>query len=231
MRIDVPTALQQLLGLPAIIDTKTMTESEVGALYDELDRAGETGFALVKTDDRGKYQLAINAITIDLCQALIDEDYRAPEEVKERESTTTTSSPPPSSSSSSSAPAKKPANLHTGKVKFLRGNFGKAVHDQMHFAPTTAKARHGVWGTKDLGQVKTWVGQALDSIFKNDAYLVKSKKGQKAGAFIYLVNMGEEVGYLSGSSVTGKPSATHIEVFMDKKGMTTSAFPSSPDGF
>ncbi len=119
-------------------------------------------------------------------------------------------------------------NPNKGKVKKLRGNFGTAVHDQMHFAPTDTKPHHGVWSIK-LAQVKEKVGLALDSIHGGDGYVVASKSGGKNWRF--LVNMGEVVGYLSGSAVTGKPQATHIEVILDKKGNTVSAFPSSPDIF
>jgi hypothetical protein len=125
----------------------------------------------------------------------------------------------------------KPVNPFAGRVKPLRGNFGTGAHDVAHFQPTQHKAHHGVWGKRK--KVKEWVGLARDSINNDDNFVVDSKPGQNGG-YNYLVYMdGETVGYLSGYSVTPgtKPPAKHIEVYLDNKGNTVSAFPSSPDIF
>jgi len=127
--------------------------------------------------------------------------------------------------------ATKPANPFAGRVKALRGNFGTGAHDVAHFQPTQHKVHHGVWGKRK--KVKEWVGLARDSINNDDEFVVDSKPGQNGG-YNYLVYMdGETVGYLSGSSVTPgtKPPAKHIEVYLDNKGNTVSAFPSSPNIF
>ena len=89
-----------------------------------------------------------------------------------------------------------------------------------------------MWQGK-LPQLRKWVGMALDSIYLDDRFVVASKPGT-AGGYVYLVSMdGAEVGYLSGASVPPgeKPPATHIEVYLDRKGTTVSAFPSSPGIF
>jgi hypothetical protein len=129
------------------------------------------------------------------------------------------------------ATAPKPLNPFAGSVKSLRGNFGTGAHDVAHFQPTQHKVHHGVWNSRK--KVKEWVGLALDSIYNDDGFVVASKPGQNGG-YTYLVSMdGKTVGYLSGSSVPPgtKPPAKHIEVYLDKKGTTVSAFPSSPDIF
>jgi hypothetical protein len=129
------------------------------------------------------------------------------------------------------ATAPKPLNPFAGKVKPLRGNFGDGAHDVAHFQPTQHKVHHGVWRSRN--KVKEWVGLALESIYNDDGFVVDSKPGQNGGRN-YLISMGRtKVGYLSGSSVTPgtKPPATHIEVYLDNKGTTVSAFPSSPDIF
>lgn len=126
----------------------------------------------------------------------------------------------------------KPVNPFAGKVKQLRANFGTGYHDIAHFQPTQNKSHHGVWGGTRK-KVKAWVGLALDSIYGDDRFVVASKPGQDGG-HNYLISMdGKNVGYLSGSSVPPgtKPPATHVEVYLDKKGNTVSAFPSSPDIF
>lgn len=126
----------------------------------------------------------------------------------------------------------KPANPFARKVKKLRGNFGTGYHDIAHFQPTQNKSHHGVWdGSRK--KVQAWVRLALGSIFDDDGFVAASKPGQNGG-HTYLISMeGETVGYLSGSSVPlgTKPPAKHIEVYLDKKGATVSAFPSSPDIF
>jgi hypothetical protein len=125
----------------------------------------------------------------------------------------------------------KPINPFAGTVKALRSNFGTGAHDVAHFQPTQHKVHHGVWSSRK--KVKEWVGLALDSIYQDDGFVVASKPGQNGGRN-YLISMdGTKVGYLSGSSVTPgtKPPATHIEVYLDNKGNTVSAFPSSPDIF
>jgi hypothetical protein len=137
---------------------------------------------------------------------------------------TVPATPPP-------ATAPKPLNPFAGTVKPLRGNFGTGAHDVAHFQPTQHKVHHGVWLSRK--KVLKWVGMAIDSIYDDDGFVVASKPGQNGG-YTYLVSMnGETVGYLSGSSVPlgTKPPATHIEVYLDKKGTTVSAFPSSPDIF
>lgn len=126
----------------------------------------------------------------------------------------------------------KPTNPFAGKVKKLRANFGTGYHDVAHFQATRNKPYHGVWeGSRK--KVQGWVKMALDSIYDNDRFVVGSKPGQDGG-YTYLISMdGATVGYLSGSSVPPgeKPPAKHIEVYLDKKGNTVSAFPSSPDIF
>jgi len=126
----------------------------------------------------------------------------------------------------------KPANPFARTAKKLRGNFGTGYHDVAHFQPTRNKSYHGVWdGTSDA--VKAWVRLAVSSIRDDDRFVVASKPG-KDGGYTYLISMdGTTVGYLSGSSVPPgeKPPAQHIEVYLDKKGNTVSAFPSSPDRF
>jgi hypothetical protein len=135
------------------------------------------------------------------------------------------------------APAKpatvtKPKNPHAGKVQQLRGNFGTGYHDTAHFKATPEKANHGVWQGR-LPQVKNWVRMALDSIYADDQFVVAAEPGTN-GSHRYLVSMdGTRVGYLSGTSVRSgeKPPAKHIEVYLDSKGNTVSAFPSSPEIF
>lgn len=125
----------------------------------------------------------------------------------------------------------KPRNPFAGTVKALRGNFGSGAHDVAHFQPTRHKTHHGVWRSK--AKAKGWVEQAVDSIYHDDGFVVASKPGQNGG-YTYLIDMaGKTVGYLSGSAVPPgtKPPATHIEVYLDKKGNVVSAFPSSPDIF
>lgn len=126
----------------------------------------------------------------------------------------------------------RPRNPFAGKVKTLRGNFGTGYHDIAHFHPTKEKPNHGVWQGK-LPQVQKWVGMALDSIYLDDRFVVASKPGTNGG-HVYLVSMdGTTVGYLSGALAPAgeKPPATHVEVYLDRKGVTVSAFPSSPDIF
>jgi len=126
----------------------------------------------------------------------------------------------------------KPVNPFARKVKALRGNFGTGYHDIAHFQPTLNKSYHGVWGGKRK-KVQAWVKLALDSIYNDDHFVVASKPGPDGG-HNYLISMdGTTVGYLSGSSVSPgeKPPAKHIEVYLDKKGNTVSAFPSSPNIF
>ncbi|TDV57266.1 hypothetical protein [Actinophytocola oryzae] len=126
----------------------------------------------------------------------------------------------------------KPANPFVGQVAALRGNFPSGYHDTAHFAPTTKKPKHGVWGKKGSKPLRKWVKLALDSINANDDFVVDSKRGEKGG-WIYLVSMdGETVGYLSGSKAPpGNPPAKYIEIFLDAKKNTVSAFPSDPSMF
>lgn len=139
----------------------------------------------------------------------------------------TTATPPPVPTPTFTRPT-------TGrKVKALRNNFASNTHDNSHFLPTTEKPKQGVWGTTNRTKVKKWVNDALFSIQDNDQFVVGVKKGTGT-TLRYLVSMnGEEVGYLSGSSVPSgtKPPSTYLEVYLDKKGNTISAFPSDPSIF
>lgn len=130
-------------------------------------------------------------------------------------------------------PAKSAASAlqipHLGTIKKLRGNFGTGMHEKFHFAPTTEKSHHGVWGTNNVTTIKGWVGMCVDSIWNGDQFVVGSKAG--SGSWRYLVNMGKQVGYLSGSAAHGSPPATHIELYVNTKGVTVSAFPSDPSIF
>jgi hypothetical protein len=127
----------------------------------------------------------------------------------------------------------QPANPWAGKVKTISGTWGASVHEKMHFAPTTAKPYHGVWGTKKLSKVREWVSLARDSVNANDGYVVASKPGEDGG-YNYLVDMdGETVGYISGSKVEPgtKPEAKHLAVYVNKKGYVATAFPCTPEVF
>lgn len=229
MRINVPQALRNHIPLPAVIDTATMSEEEINALYNELYFLRETEYVNVPQQDRPAFQTMITEITIALTDAVFGGDFAAAEIPA---SLTAVTLRPPSPKASAPATGTRRLNKHVSNVKNLRSNFGTGAHDQFHFAPTDAKKYHGVWSAAQLSQVKKWIGLALDSIYADDNYVVASKPGNKAGYYTYLVNMDTEVGYLSGSGVTGtKPSATHIEVYLDKKGITVSAFPSDPSIF
>jgi hypothetical protein len=127
----------------------------------------------------------------------------------------------------------RPANPWAGTLKKLSSQWGTSVHDQMHTAPTDAKAYHGVWGTKNLTKVREWVRLACDSIYADDNYVVASKPG-KDGGRNYLVDMdGETVGYISGSKVEPgtKPEAKHLAVYVNRKGYPVTAFPCTPEVF
>jgi hypothetical protein len=125
-----------------------------------------------------------------------------------------------------------------GKVKPLRSNFLTDVHDDFHFKPTIEKSHHGVWQTESgltraeqIKQVTKWVRQAIVSImrYSTDDSVVNFKAIQ--GGYAYLVDMkGLTVGFLSGSKAPPgeKPPATHVEVWLDHKGNTITAFPSDP---
>lgn len=146
---------------------------------------------------------------------------------KKRVATEAEQAPPP-------AQPAKPAGQapHAGKVKNLRGGFGDGYHDKAHFHATDQKSKHGVWGAK-LGKVKQWVQLALDSIHASDDYVVRWKAGDKPGAVNYLVDMKENIGFISGSSVPPgqQPATTHMALFIDRQGNTVSAFPCDPDMF
>jgi hypothetical protein len=128
----------------------------------------------------------------------------------------------------------KPVNPFAGTIDFLRDNFGTDYHDSAHFRATDLKSKHGVWGAK-LPKVKTWVGEAINHIYDDDASIVTSKPGTGAskGGRNYLVDMGKPVGYLSGSSVPRgiQPEARYIALYVNKKGITVSAFPCTPEMF
>jgi hypothetical protein len=128
----------------------------------------------------------------------------------------------------------KPVNPFKGTIDYLRGNFGTDYHDAAHFKPTDLKSKHGVWGAK-LPMVKTWIGEAINHIFDDDASIVASKAGSGAskGGRNYLVDMGKPVGYLSGSSIPRgtRPEARYIALYVNKKGITVSAFPCTPEMF
>ncbi len=127
----------------------------------------------------------------------------------------------------------KPANPWAGKIKTPAKTWGAAVHEQMHFAPTDTKSYHGVWGTKSLKQVRTWLTTACNSIKRDDKSVVASKPGEKGG-WNYLVDMnGTTVGYLSGSKVPPgtQPPAQCIAVYVNKQGYPATAFPCTPDIF
>jgi hypothetical protein len=126
----------------------------------------------------------------------------------------------------------KPANPYAGRVKNISNTWGASVHEQMHFAPTTAKPYHGVWGTRKLSKVREWVSLARYSVNADDGYVVASKPGEDGG-YNYLVDMGEVVGYISGSKVAPgtKPEAKHLAVYVNKKGYVATAFPCTPEIF
>ena len=127
----------------------------------------------------------------------------------------------------------RPANPWTGKVKTISSKWGASVHEQMHFAPTTTKPYHGVWGTKKLSKVRQWVSLARDSVNADDGYVVASKRGEDGG-HNYLIDMdGEAVGYISGSKVPPgtKPEATYLALYVNKKGYVATAFPCTPEIF
>ena len=70
----------------------------------------------------------------------------------------------------------------------------------------------------------------VNSIYAGDAFVVGSAPGNKS--WRYLVYMdGLQVGYLSGSAELGNRPAMRIEVYVDSKGATVSAFPSDPSIF
>src|SRR5262245_30988073 len=62
----------------------------------------------------------------------------------------------------------KPNNPWAGKVKKIPKAWGATAHESMHFAPTTTKSYHGVWGTNDRKTVRAWVSLARDSINADD---------------------------------------------------------------
>jgi len=240
MRIAIPELLQAKLQLPAEIDTATTTENDLTAIYDLLARLADEQVDFVSYDDRPAFQIMISEVGIALVTALDTKDFVQDEVptdllavMPKQPVTIPSSSTGPPTTTTTEAAKPKPKNPHANKAKKLRKDFGAQVHDQMHFAPTDTKKNHGVWGTKNTATIKGWVGLALDSIYLNDDYLVASKPGKKPGEFSYLVNMNQVVvGYLSGSSAKGaKPPATHIEVFLQKSGVTVSAFPSDPSIF
>jgi hypothetical protein len=128
----------------------------------------------------------------------------------------------------------KPVNPFAGRIEFLRPNFGTDYHDAAHFKPTDLKSKHGVWNDK-LKQVKEWVGEAINHVYYDDTSIVASKAGSGAskGGRNYLIDMGKPVGYLSGSSVPSgtHPEARYIALYVNKKGVTVSAFPCTPEMF
>jgi hypothetical protein len=215
MRLYIPTIIQKRLGLPAMVDTDTMNQDQIKKLYGALCDLSEQ-VDLVKPGDREEFQEEITALTSTLIDAI-----ELPADPA-----------PPRKAVPASVSKDKVAIAHQGKIKNLRANFGTSVHDQMHFAPTDQKSYHGVWGTSKLAKVRQWVRMAVDSIWAGDQYVVASKAGEKGGR-TYLVFMNTTVGYLSGSAMLNKPKqlATHIEVFVDAKGNTVSAFPSDPSIF
>jgi hypothetical protein len=128
----------------------------------------------------------------------------------------------------------KPVNPFAGTIQFLRSNFGTDYHDSAHFKPTDLKSKHGVWNST-LPQVKKWIGEAINHVYDDDASIVASKpgSGKSKGGRNYLIDMGKQVGYLSGSSVPSgtQPEARYIALYVNKKGVTVSAFPCAPEMF
>jgi hypothetical protein len=217
MRLYVSAGLRPQLNCGAVIDTDGMTQDQIKALYGRLSELSDTILSWSGNADKAALQEDILDLTSSLIDAINVPDIAlAPR-------------PQPI------VPAPQQPmvdNPHKGVIKTLRGNFGTGVHEKMHFQPTTTKVHHGVWGTGSTDQVKAWVRLAVDSIWLGDRYLVASKPGNGPGARNYLVFMDQVVGYLSGSAHPGnnQPSR-HIELYVDAKNTTVSAFPSDPSIF
>jgi hypothetical protein len=93
--------------------------------------------------------------------------------------------------------------------------------EQCHLVATPdATSKHGVWRTKNWSKIGEWVELAPQSIEAGDGYVVNWKPGNKPGRVDYLVNMGREIGYLSGSSIPSntRPPATHCRVATMRRG-------------
>jgi hypothetical protein len=229
MILDIPPIIQKLLTLPAKVDTDTLTAQQLEQLYHNLHGLSDRADELVKPDDREAFQDMILSLTAPIFGLFVQLNDPQPDQVmNDNDSDQVMNSVP----QQKQKPKQKVAIPHKGAMKYLRSNFGKEVHEKMHFAPTDQKAYHGVWGGS-LKQVRQWVSMAIDSIHGGDDYVVASKPGQKNGSRTYLVFMNTTVGYLSGSAMANKPEqlATHIEVYVDKNGTTVSAFPSDPNIF
>jgi hypothetical protein len=123
-------------------------------------------------------------------------------------------------------------NPFVGKPLKISGKWGTTVHEQMHFYPTDQKPDHGVWGTPNVAQVQKWVRKACAAIRQDSDAVVASKPGAKGG-YNFLVDMGEPVGYVSGSNIQSgtEPVATHLAVYVNKKGYPVTAFPCTPGIF
>jgi hypothetical protein len=126
----------------------------------------------------------------------------------------------------------KPANPWKNRTKKIPDWWGTTYHDVSHFSPTMDKSYHGVWGTRTLATVYDWVTRARASVNKDDEHVVASKRGTDGG-YNFLVDMGEPVGYLSGSRVPPgtRPPANHVAVYLDAKGNVVTTFPCTPDVF
>lgn len=123
-------------------------------------------------------------------------------------------------------------NPWLGKPLKISTKWGTGVHELMHFKPTTSKPNHGVWRTTNIKQVQKWVRQACTAIRTDSDTVVASKPGEKGG-YNFLVDMGEPVGYLSGSNIPSgtAPEARYLAVYVNKKGYPATAFPCTPDIF
>lgn len=124
------------------------------------------------------------------------------------------------------------ANPLIGKPLKISTKWGTGVHELMHFQPTTSKPNHGVWGTNNIKQVQKWVRQACTAIRTDSDAVVASKPGTNGG-YNFLVDMGEPVGYLSGSNVPPgtAPEARYIAVYVNNKKYPATAFPCTPNIF
>lgn len=238
VQIQVPGGLQFFFNRAEAIDTQQKTESELLQIYENLTALSERANQLSENPEA--FQNLIQEVSTPLLDAIVTGDFKTevkrvpeveiPERISVRMGESTKQEVKEESKEEAQSSRVQVRNPHEGRAKKLRGNFGTTVHEQMHWKPTDAKPHHGVWTLK-LKEAKNRVSLALNSIYNGDEYLVDSKSGSGGGTWRYLVNMGETIGFLSGSTVSGKPPATHLEVILDKKGNTVSAFPSDPSVF
>lgn len=123
-------------------------------------------------------------------------------------------------------------NPWAGKPLKISKKWGTRAHEKMHFGPTVNKPNHGVWRTQKVADVQEWVRQACDSIRADTDDVVASKPGEKGG-YNFLVDMGRPVGYISGSNIqpNTRPEASHLAVYVNKKGYPVTAFPCTPEIF